>query len=1760
MIFPKKWPALVAPLLLLSLLMPPGILHAGIGDKEMQSQGTGNLPGNYYYWSFEDGASPQPAGVSPWHGGTAGIWQGFYSNALSVADAPEGEGKQGSKALKLDKTRVEGTSGISTVDAGVLAIATVPGNVVTAMVYIAPEYVSQPMVMQDVNLRDMSAVNGTSGEVYSIRASTGSQLAPGWNSLRYQVPASKADMWTKGRLSINIRTLLNAVAVKALYPEMTDEEALAYSQQLKNDLTHEWFIDAVYIGPPAHEPDTGELPAGFVSDGLNNAPPEENSPPVLGGASGLRQSPSTGVVVFQSTKAGTVYYGLGTEPSTDNGAGSMAVAGTNTLFIPMPSNAGVQVHIVVKDWAGQVSTPGFIVPIPAHIPPEGPEEPDRIPYYFWSFEEGAAAGSPGINPWKGGALVPWEGYYSTSLSVTGYGVPPAGAHGERALRMGKARAESTLGISISDPQAVGLARIPGHVVTAQVYVQPDYVASSGLVMQELSLRDWSATGSSAGERYVAKTLHSIQPGWNTLRYQVPEGKVDAWPLGRITINASTLSNATLAAQISPQLDSQAIADLLLQLREDLTFSYYVDSIYIGPAAYEPQQAGQAPVRFLGDGLNYTTPAPGEEPLDLPGPAANPQLVYVSAAALDNASADGTAANPYRSIEAAIRAASSGAKIMVGPGIYRETIRPKDRQTIEGVSGAQPVISGLDIVENWTQEPGSGLYAAPMDWSLDTTYQTTGTKEVGGGNQVFIDGELAYEARWPNKGATAPPEEGGLFQFSRAVFDTVSMNYSIKTATVKDSELDGLNGTSLAGASMWVISGQKWSSRPATVLDHTGQTMTISLNGGAANATEQYYHPRPGNEYFLYGLKAFLDSEEEWYWDKVERKLYLKTAPAGRLIESKRRETAVDLSGTTGVTLSNIAVKGATIISDDATQNASIDRIRAEYVNQAANFDNGYVYDNANNGILLAGRNNILQNSELAYASGGLVTLQGENNRLINNYIHDADYTGGWVSAVNLAGIGHVAAFNTITRAGRDLINLRQTKAGLIEHNDISYAGELCEDLGMLYTYSADGAGTEIRYNRIHDSEIANGIYLDNNSTHFVVHHNVSYNLKARSGLKNNAYSAFNLFFNNTNYNEAPMNMIALTNYPLTAYGTRYYNNILGNSYSTAPDIAWNSNVVMGTSQADSIFRNPGQGDFRLKEGITTWYGATSGKTLEGMNETGYIGAYVYDPGTGAILNDFATGHNFAEPPGEVPYSLTATPYKNAAADGGFDRSTASDNYTLGEPWSVYGSGPVRVKRDSAYYVRNDGFGVHLAGAGTGIKQTVEHLKPDTDYILTARVQSAPETGIAASLNGGRARIGVTVSGVTYSAEAESSKLVVRANTGNQMPEWVLVTIPFHTGGATSAEIFAQTVTQAANVDHIAVMLPLVEEDPRALLGEAIMKAEGALSSAPGMPAAIVSGFRQAIDAARSVWQDSAATAAGLEAQREVLGDAIEVFSLRTGLLADLETARQLSEDMIFDGGNYHYPPSAKPELDAVIAAQQLVLEDSQATPGELSAAAVAVEAAKLALYNAIILPPISIYTEADMEQMLSSGENWSRKGLAGDYALDGDGYMHFRSSTGEGNNQWSKGATFYNVTRFGDERFVVDMNYQPATGDWSAFVLRAQVAQESIFGDNQNEYLVVFRAHNVELQKWINGAEDTSFRLIIPTSAISAGPNRVELGAADVNQEGEFTWVRLYFYVNGTRIFDVMDRAASAVRGDGYLGVALYPPAYNLKLRAVMSE
>jgi PA14 domain/Right handed beta helix region len=206
----------------------------------------------------------------------------------------------------------------------------------------------------------------------------------------------------------------------------------------------------------------------------------------------------------------------------------------------------------------------------------------------------------------------------------------------------------------------------------------------------------------------------------------------------------------------------------------------------------------------------------------------------------------------------------------------------------------------------------------------------------------------------------------------------------------------------------------------------------------------------------------------------------------------------------------------------------------------------------NSGILLFGQNHILQNSTIAFSAGNGVTLAGSNHKVSNNIVHDVNYTVTDTNAVN-AGFydytsrGHLIQNNTLYNTGRSSIVHRNTQALKILNNHMYNAGLLGNDLGMTYTFQADGGGTEIAYNIVHDNFAPSeslGIYLDNGSSNFIVHHNIVYNVKAALNL--NLPTLNNKIYNNTLIGFVESVSGGAARLPqCDATGTELVNNILG---------------------------------------------------------------------------------------------------------------------------------------------------------------------------------------------------------------------------------------------------------------------------------------------------------------------------------------------------------------------------------------------------------------------------------------------------------------------------------------------------------------------------------------------------------------------------------------------------------------------------------------
>jgi PA14 domain/Right handed beta helix region len=493
-----------------------------------------------------------------------------------------------------------------------------------------------------------------------------------------------------------------------------------------------------------------------------------------------------------------------------------------------------------------------------------------------------------------------------------------------------------------------------------------------------------------------------------------------------------------------------------------------------------------------------------------------QRFYV--ATTGNDSNPGTLAVPFRTIQKCASIATPGTICYVRSGIYRETVRPAN----SGQSGSQIVfkpynnekvlISGADVVQNWTANSGA-IYKAPVSWDLGA-----------GNNQVFVDGKMMIEARYPNAGLDLLAPWNGKFVNPRGS----NVTYTIDATNVP---------ATIAGANINFLTGPEWVIETGKITTATPSSFTFTSPDGQLAANVDFdpslYVPRPGNPYFIWGKRVLLDSANEWFLENGQ--LYLWTPkgdnPSTHTVEVKRRSYAFDLTDRSFIFIEGFQVFAATITTgdisksaNDATaQNITLQSIHVRYPSHFTyvnSEEGGWGKGRRDTGIILYGRNHTLKNSTVAFSAGNGVVIAGSNHRVTNNIIHDVGYA---ITDTNTIKAGSYdfssrAALiqnNTLYDTGRSVMGHIDAKALKILNNHLYNAGLIANDLGMVGS-PGDGGGTEIAYNIVHDNFAPSesvGIYLDNDSSNYTVHHNIVYNVK--SALALNLPTKNNRIYNNT---------------------------------------------------------------------------------------------------------------------------------------------------------------------------------------------------------------------------------------------------------------------------------------------------------------------------------------------------------------------------------------------------------------------------------------------------------------------------------------------------------------------------------------------------------------------------------------------------------------------------------------------------------------------
>ena len=101
-------------------------------------------------------------------------------------------------------------------------------------------------------------------------------------------------------------------------------------------------------------------------------------------------------------------------------------------------------------------------------------------------------------------------------------------------------------------------------------------------------------------------------------------------------------------------------------------------------------------------------------------------------------------HPWQTIQFAMGKMVAGDSCLVMEGVYRETVklmnsgRENAPITLMPYHDQNVFVTGLDSLSGWRKAEGKNYWQADMTWTLGR-----------GNNQLFYDGEVMLEARFPN---------------------------------------------------------------------------------------------------------------------------------------------------------------------------------------------------------------------------------------------------------------------------------------------------------------------------------------------------------------------------------------------------------------------------------------------------------------------------------------------------------------------------------------------------------------------------------------------------------------------------------------------------------------------------------------------------------------------------------------------------------------------------------------------------------------------------------------------------------------------------------------------------------------------------------------------------------------------------------------------------------------------------------------------------
>jgi len=532
---------------------------------------------------------------------------------------------------------------------------------------------------------------------------------------------------------------------------------------------------------------------------------------------------------------------------------------------------------------------------------------------------------------------------------------------------------------------------------------------------------------------------------------------------------------------------------------------------------------------------------------------------------------GTADNPYLTIAKASSEAQAGDTIIIGEGTYEEIIRParsgQAGQPIIYTSkvGEKVIISAMQALNGWQNDSGQ-RYKVTVDWDL-------------GQENFVMNGNVALDlARWPNN------EDGKPFTLNSLRNDGGSGANVVNGAFLTSSQIPAIDWT---GGSVFFYGdkpGSGWIAWKAFITSSSSGRVNFTLD---KNPTwiRTFHAPADLGDFYLEGVKAALDYQNEWWFDSATKELFIQlpggSAPQDGMVRMRKRRLTIDLNGRSYIEIRNLAVFGGAIELKNNANNNKLYGVSSFYGNHTQG-----IFRNFNAGkpsVEINGTRNIIEKCEIGFSAATGIRFGGQFNELRNSYIHDFNYLGSYdAPLVARGGTDNKIIGNTIFNGGRDGINFNGNRCE-VAYNDVSRSNLIADDCATFYTVGGP-QNTEIHHNWFHDTQSrgskrkAAGIYLDNDAEAFSVHHNVVWNTEW-TGVQINWDGKDIDIFNNTFYNNSD-EMGAWHKEGTSFTNVKVWNN-LGFKGEWEPQSDKRNNIVVGPAS----FAGANEGDFKMG----AWY-------------------------------------------------------------------------------------------------------------------------------------------------------------------------------------------------------------------------------------------------------------------------------------------------------------------------------------------------------------------------------------------------------------------------------------------------------------------------------------------------------------------------------------------------------------------------------------------